>query len=626
MFTRMSKKDVERIERIRELNSKNPKWINKDLYRLLYKRDLYIIAYETLKSGEGNMTAGSDGETIDGFSANRINSLINSIKDESFSFNPARRVDIPKANGKTRPLGIASPTEKVVQQVILFILEAIYEPTFSERSHGFRAGRGCHTALQEFRNNWSGVNWVVEGDIKGFFDNISHNILIDILKERIDDERFINLIRKALNAGYLQFGQFINSIVGTPQGSVVSPILANVYLDTFDKWVEKEVIEKLNKGKIKKVHPERRKLQRRNLRIKEKISEIDNEQEIKNLQEEMKENLKKLKSIPNILDDDSYVRVKYIRYADDWIIGVNGSRKIATEVRQRCADYLSKNLELELSFEKTHIRHAKTEYANFLGTFIKVGNDGEGKKATLTSKKGHRFKKTVTGWLPNMVAPTSSIVKRLAGRGICHPDGKPKSKAGWSNLDDIQIVELYSSIWRGYLNYYSFVDNRTNLRRIQYILQYGCAKTLADKHRSSVRKIFKKHGFHLKMEIKNDKSEVVRVTTFPHQKTLVRQPNNFLVTDKNVNGGGKAAFFHRMRTRSKLDAPCCICDAKENIEMHHVRSIRKIGDEVKGFTKIMRAINRKQIPVCKECHVKIHNGKYDGISLSKFANPHIATA
>ncbi|GAK84670.1 retron-type RNA-directed DNA polymerase [Vibrio ponticus] len=262
---------------------------------------------------------------------------------------------------------------------------------------------------------------------------------------------------------------------------------------------------------------------------------------------------------------------------------------------------------MELSFEKTHIRHAKTEYANFLGTFIKVGNDSEGKQATYTSKNGNRFKKTVTGWLPNMVAPVPAIVKRLASRNICHTDGKPKSKGGWSQLDDIQIVEMYSSIWRGYLNYYSFVDNRSNLRRIQFILQYGCAKTLADKHRSSVRKIFKKHGFRLKVEVKNDKGETVRVTEFPHHKSLVRQPNNFLTTDKTVNNGGKAALFHRLRTRSKLDAPCCICGEDENIEMHHVRSIRKIGEQVKGFTRVMQAINRKQIPVCRSCHLKIHS-------------------
>ncbi|EJB8442616.1 group II intron reverse transcriptase/maturase [Vibrio parahaemolyticus] len=622
----MSLKDINRIERIRELNSKNPKWINRDLYRLLYRRDLYIIAYESLKSGAGNMTAGSDGETIDGFSSAKIDRIINSIKDESFRFNPARRVEIPKANGKTRPLGIASPLEKVVQQVLLFILEAIYEPTFSDRSHGFRNKRGCHTALQEFRNNWSGINWVIEGDIKGFFDNISHEILIDILKERIDDERFINLIRKALSAGYLEFGRSLNSIVGTPQGSVVSPILANIYLDKFDKWVEEEIIRKYETGDHRKVNPERRSLQRRRIRLKKKISETENEDEVKTLRTEIKEISKKLETTPKVVDDGSYIRIKYIRYADDWIIGVNGSRELASEIRDRCADFLTNMLELELSFEKTHIRHAKTEYANFLGTFIKVGNDAEGKKATLTSKNGHRYTKTVTGWLPNMVAPTADIVKRLADRGICHSSGKPKSKGSWAQLDDIQIVELYSSIWRGYLNYYSFVDNRSNLRRIQYILQYGCAKTLADKHRSSVRKIFKKHGFALKVEIKDGNNEVIRVTQFPHHRSLARQPNNFLVTDSTVNDGGKAVMFHRFRTRSKLDAPCCICGETENIEMHHVRHIRKIGDKVKGFTRVMQSINRKQIPVCQPCHSKIHNGKYDGMSLSNFTHPHIASA
>ncbi|GAK84669.1 retron-type RNA-directed DNA polymerase [Vibrio ponticus] len=301
----MSHKDAQRIERIRKLNSKDHNWVNRDLYRLMYRKDIYVYAYESLKSGEGNMTAGSDGETIDGFSSQTIERLINSMKDESFAFKPARRVEIPKANGKTRPLGIASPLEKVVQQVMLFILEAIYEPTFSEKSHGFREGLGCHTALQSFRNNWSGVNWIIEGDIKGFFDNISHEILMSTLRERIKDERFLNLIQKALNAGYMQFGRTLNSIVGTPQGSVVSPMLANIYLDKFDKWVEKEIIDRYEVGKTKTVHPERRRLLRQNTRLREKIGKSEDEALICEYRSQIKENKRSLEKVHKCLTMES---------------------------------------------------------------------------------------------------------------------------------------------------------------------------------------------------------------------------------------------------------------------------------------------------------------------------------
>ncbi|EJE8548119.1 hypothetical protein M5238_002852 [Vibrio vulnificus] len=621
----MSFKDIQRIERIRALNSKNHDWINKDLYRLMFREDLYLIAYEILKSKAGNMTKGSDGSTIDGFSKTTVKNIIARMKDESFQFNPARRVDIPKANGKTRPLGIASPTEKVVQQLMLIILEAIYDDTFSINSHGFRANRGCHTALKDFRNKWSGVNWIIEGDIKGFFDNISHEILINIIRKKISDERFLNLIRKALNAGYLTFGKRINSIVGTPQGSVVSPILANIYLNVFDKYVEQEIIAKNETGKDKKVHPAKRSALRKYRYRLKRASETDDIELKNNLIAEAKIYKEEADKAPSVIDDGSFIRIKYIRYADDWIIGVNGSRELAEEIRKKCAEYLSSELKLELSFEKTHIRHAKTEVANFLGTLIKVGHDNV-KVSTITSKNGIRYKKKVTGWLPHMEAPINKLVKKLAEQRFCDANGSPTAKGYWSKLDDTQIVELYGSVWRGIHNYYTFVDNRSNLRRIQYILLYGCAKTLADKHRSKVSKIFKKHGKNISIKVRNEEGQVIRVVSFPIEPNLKRQPNEFLTGNSEAENGGKLSYFVQLRTRSKLNAPCCICGETHGIEMHHVKHIRKMGTTNKGFTKLMAKINRKQIPVCQPCHNKIHKGTYDGIALKDFKHPYIAVA
>lgn len=219
-----------RIEAIRKANAV-PTYVNDRIYRLMFKEDLYIAAYEKIKSKPGNMTAGNDGTTLDEFSIKTIRNIIDRMKDESFSFRGARRVLIPKANGKTRALSVAPPTDKVVQEVMRMILEAIFEPTFSDSSHGFRVGRSCHTALKQVRDNWSGVTWIIEGDIKGCFDNISHDKLIDQLNLRIKDERFVNLIRKALKAGYFDNGAFFSGTVGTPQGSIISPILANIFLD-----------------------------------------------------------------------------------------------------------------------------------------------------------------------------------------------------------------------------------------------------------------------------------------------------------------------------------------------------------------------------------------------------------
>lgn len=622
----MSISDIQRLEKIRQINTANPKWVNRDLYRLLYKEDLYVLAYETLKSKSGNMTKDADGNTIDGFSARTISRLINAMKDESYQFTAARKVEIPKANGKKRALGIAPPNDKIVQQIIKLILEAIYEPNFSDNSHGFRENMGCHTALKSFRTNWSGINWIVEGDIEGFFDNISHDILISLLRVRIADERFINLIRKALNAGYLEFGMFHNTVVGTPQGSVVSPTLANIYLDGFDKFVEAKIKE-YEKGKTKITHPKHKSLSSKIIYRQKKARLCLDPVEKERILDEVKSLKREFASTPTVLNDGEYIRVKYIRYADDWIIGVNGSKELAIKLRQECADYFTNVLKLNLNFEKTHIRHAKTEKARFLGTELKVGNNGDGKIAMYTSKNGIRYKKRVTGWQPIMTAPVNELVRKLADKGFCDHEGNPKSKASWSVLDDIQIIELIGSVWLGLHNYYSFVDNRSNLGRIQYILLHSAAKTLAHKHRSSVKKIFKRYGGqNLTVTVKNKDSKVVRKIAFPYKPSLTRQKFEFMTHSETVNDGGKLQTFIKLRTRSKLFSPCCICGETENIEMHHVKHIRKIGEKVKGFTLTMAKINRKQVPVCHACHVKIHNGKYDGLKLSQFALPKLAKA
>lgn len=204
------------------------------VYRNLYNRELFLLAYQNIYTAPGNMTPGSDGKTIDAMSLSRIDKLIASLKDESYQPQPSRRTYIPKKNGKLRPLGIPSFDDKLVQECVRLLLEAIYEGRFSNQSHGFRPGRSCHTALSQIQTCFSGVKWFVEGDIKGFFDNIDHNIMVEILAERIHDQKFLRLIRKFLRAGYLEDWTFHNTYSGTPQGGIISPILANIYLDKLD--------------------------------------------------------------------------------------------------------------------------------------------------------------------------------------------------------------------------------------------------------------------------------------------------------------------------------------------------------------------------------------------------------
>jgi retron-type reverse transcriptase len=165
----MDNQALARLEALHRHNAKRD-WVNFDLYRLFYRPELYEVAHERIKSKPGNMTMGSDGKTRDGFSFQTISNLSASLRDESFQFQPARRILIPKANGKTSVLGIPSPRDKVVQEMLHLILEAIYDSPrgayFLESSHGFRPNRSCHTALREFSDRWTGVTWIIEGDIQ----------------------------------------------------------------------------------------------------------------------------------------------------------------------------------------------------------------------------------------------------------------------------------------------------------------------------------------------------------------------------------------------------------------------------------------------------------------------------
>lgn len=608
----MSQKALERLEILRQLNS-NKEWINHGLYRLMYEEDLYQVAYERIKSKPGNMTAGTDGKTLDGFSQQAIQTIIHLMRTEQFHFKPVKTTFIPKANGKMRKLGIPSTRDKVVQEVIRMILEAIYDSPygayFRPTSHGFRPQRSCHSALKEIREKWSATNWLIEGDVQACFDDISHHTLVDILRKKIADERFISLIWKLLKAGYLDIrGQRKNSLAGTPQGGIASPILANVYLHELDVFVE-ELQTRREKGKAKRPNPHYRSLVQKRRRLIAKG---------KSKTREFQAISRRMRNLPSlVVNDPGFIRIKYLRYADDWLIAVSGSYAEASEIKQEIKTFLKDRLKLTLSEEKTKITHAKTEEALFLGTSIRMGGVEASKLATTTNASGRMFKRRSTGWETIMKAPLPRLVKRLNERGFCTPLGEPTAKVGWSYLDADQIISLYSSVNRGIQNYYRFADNWKHLSRIQYILEFSLAKTLACKHNTTLSNVFKRYGKPIHTTITN-RSGKARTVTF--------YANHDWSKDRNAFSPGTATIdlleSHMwLRTRSKLGKPCCICNEAGQTVMHHVRHIRKLSDkrEPTGFNRVLRALNRKQIPVCPTCHGKIHRGIYDGLKLGDLA-------
>lgn len=621
-WSAMDHKALRRISVLLEKNT-DPTWVNEDLYRLMYRADLYVMAYERIKSKPGNMTKGVDGTTIDGFSMKTIEGIISKMRDESFQFSRARRTYIPKKSGGKRPLGIGSPVDKVVQEVIRMILEAVYDspkaPTFRDTSHGFRPGRSPHTALQEIKRTWHGATWMIEGDIKGCFDNIDHEILIGLLRKRIRDERFLNLIQKALSAGYMEFKVPVNSFVGTPQGSVLSPILANVYMHELDVYVE-TLRKKYEVRGEKKPSKEYKKLTERIYQLRKKLKTADDEAKdalLAKIDAEVQARL----NVPVYKDDGSFVTVKYVRYADDWIVGVNGPKQLALKLRAEIGDFLRDTLKLTLSVEKTHIRHAKTEEAFFLGTRIQIGADGARKTMYVQhhAREESKILRRTTGWHPRLMAPTHKIIQRLAEKGLCYPNGKPKRNRSWTALDDDHIIAEYRAVMLGYSNYYSFVDNRSRFHRIAYIMRYSCVSTLASKHRLTLAQAFARFGNNPTVKVKTKTGERTVSLQIP---TNFQKTNTFLVGEGYQGPETTLRVYWNRRSRSKLGLACVICGKEDDVQMHHIRHVRDMkGTKLVGFNRLMASINRKQIPVCKVCHDNIHHGRYDGKRLSEFHDP-----
>ena len=601
-------KSLERLEVIRKLNGENREWVNDDLSRLMLRKDMYVLAYERLKSNPGNMTPGTDDETLDGFSEEEIDKIIEQMRNESYRCRPVRESFVPKANGKLRRLGIPCPRDKIVQEVVRIILEAVYDSPhgayFSDCSHGFRRSKSCHSAVREIQKKWSGMIWLIEGDIKSCFDDIDHHKLVDVLRKKIKDERFLSLIWKFLKAGYLERARH-DSLAGTPQGGIASPILSNIYLNELDEFVEQIRVE-LEQGKERRPNLEYKRIEARRYRLA-KAGKADTR--------EFKRLGKQMRSLPSLdTRDPNFVRVRYVRYADDWLIGVIGSHELAEEIKDRVGEFLKDKLALTLSQEKTKITNARTEEAEFLGYRIRKGRGRDTQKVTVsTNGSGRQFERRSTGMEVVLKAPMDKLIKRLAQKGFCDGKGNPKHKAGWTVLDEDQIVSLYSSINRGIQEYYRPADNWPELQRVQYILKYSLAKTLALKKKTSITRVMR--GRDISVQVRTKKGQVRNIVFYRNTDWTVKRD-----AFKDSPEIDLVAMNVRLRTRSKLGLPCVVCGNPNKVQMHHVRHIRKMDDrEPKGFTRVMAALNRKQVPVCKACHERIHRGEYDSLSLKELA-------
>jgi group II intron reverse transcriptase/maturase len=277
------------------------------VYRQLFHRGLYLKAYGRLYRNTGAMTRGITNEVADGMSLEKIDAIIDDLRHERYRWKPARRVWIPKKNGKQRPLGVTTWSDKLVAEAMRLILDAYFDGQFSEHSHGFREGRGCADALRDIYHNWKGCAWIIEGDISDCFGSLSHDLLIAVLKEKIHDGRFIRLIKHLLDAGYLEDWKFNLTLSGVPHGSVVSPILSNILLNKLDQYVETVLIPRYTRGEKRRENPiYKHTMHQAEYRFK------------RGLTKEGQHLRKAAQHLPSKdPQDPSYRRLHYCRYADD---------------------------------------------------------------------------------------------------------------------------------------------------------------------------------------------------------------------------------------------------------------------------------------------------------------------
>ena len=560
------------------------------LYRQMFNEDLYLLAYGNIYPNQGAMTPGASEETADGMSGEKINQIIGLMRQERYRFSPARRVYIPKKNGRLRPLGLPSWSDKLVGEVVRLLLEAIYEPQFSRWSHGFRRNRGCHTALRDIHRTWSGTTWFIEGDISDCFGSLDHEILLGILAEKIHDQRFLRLIRHMLKAGYLEEWEYRDSLSGVPQGGVASPILSNIYLHKLDEFVERELIPQYTRGARRKRNPEYEKTQYRLARARkhgDRAAARDLEKQLRTLPA----------SDPM---DPGYRRLKYIRYADDHILGFIGPKAEAEEIKARLARFLRETLGLELNQQKTLITHARSQRARFLGYDITIQHSH-------TKITGGR--RSVNGTIALRVPP--DVIKAQCAR--YRRRGKPSHRPRLQNLDDYDIVRKYGAEYAGVVNYYLLARDVWRLDSLRWNAETSMLKTLAAKHRSTVTKMAARHKakietsdgprtcFEARKHREGKKDLVARFGGI-----ILRQDRRAVIHDPVP---APAAYPRKELVRRLRKRECELCETGTTVAVHQVTGLKALGKPGPGqpaWAILMAKMRRKTLIVCAACHDWIH--------------------
>ena len=595
------KPTLEILERIERSSKDHKDGTFTRLYRYLLREDIYYIAYQNLYANKGATTKGVDNDTADGFSKKYVEQLIHEIETGGYKPKPVRRISIPKKNGKTRPLGIPSFKDKLLQEVIRMILEAIYEPIFCKESHGFRPKRSCHTALNAIKRDFTGTVWFIEGDIQGCFDNINHEILIKVLSTKIKDSKFINIIRLFLKSGYMENWKYNKTYSGCPQGSIIGPILSNIYLNEMDKKFH-EIKTKFDIPRPLEdaLTPQYRELDNKRKKISYWINQTEGEERTK-LIAKLKSTVKEMRKVQ--AKPRTNKKISFIRYADDWLMGVCGTKIECEEIKKEIEEFLNDELKLNLSREKTLITHSSKK-VRFLGYDIRVRRSQEVKGYKMKNGKW-RKSRTLNNKVELTVPHKDKIERFLFDKGIVKQgkDGKlvPIYRANLQYQNDVDILKIYNAETRGILNYYNLAVDYHTLDYFSYLMEYSCLSTISHKHNSSTRKIINlyrcNHNWAIPYETKAGTKYLSPVKIKDCRKSF----KSDVIVESVIQ-------YMKPTVRDRLNSDVCdMCGKKHQdlLEVHVVRNLNELGN--KDWELLMKKLRRKTIVVCPSCHSHIHN-------------------
>lgn len=574
------------------------------VYRTLYSEDLYLAAYSKIYRNKGAMTAGPDDDTADGTSLKRIHAIIEQLRNERFRFKPSRRIEIPKKSGiGKRKLGLPNFTDKLVQETLRMLLEAYYEPRFRDCSHGFRPGRGCHTALRRIKESFRASAWLIEGDIKGCFDNIDHDILMAILARDIHDGRLLNLIKLSLDAGVLENWEYHRTYSGTPQGGILSPLLANIYLHELDVFIEDMLIPRYTRGTKRGHNPKYDALSHKITVARSRGNTI--------LAERLGQQLRQEPSLNT--HDPNFRRLRYVRYADDFILSFIGTKQEALVIKAEIAEFLRNNLRLTMSSEKTLITNAHNEHARFLNYAISVYQADD----KITRNTHQREIKRRSANSKVRLGIPFGLTEKLARRYM--QNGKPVADAAMLAFSDAHIIDNYQSRFRGLAEYYKYAVDRHQLSTLKYVMQTALVKTLMDKYKLNISTVYRKYRGKQIVDGQEYITLQVIVPTKRGMRTIYWGAIALKVADigtGQINDNKFVSFAYRSDLIRRLQADTCeLCGSHKDCEVHHVRRLADLKQRWAGrqakpeWVTRMIAMQRKTLIVCHECHRKIHAGE-----------------